>query len=58
MLTARKHIGWAVRGLPGGSAFRDQMNMLQTCEAQIQALSEWFDQLAESDERLPQHFIK
>ncbi len=58
MLTARKHIGWAVRGLPGGSAFRDQMNMLQTCEAQIQALSEWFDQLAESDEHLPQHFIK
>ncbi|MFN9747786.1 MAG: tRNA dihydrouridine synthase DusB [Burkholderiales bacterium] len=57
MLTARKHIGWAVRGLPGGSAFRDQMNTLQTCEAQIQALGDWFEQLAESHERWPRHLV-
>lgn len=53
MLTARKHIGWAVRELPGGEVFRDKMNTLQSCEAQILALSHWFDQLAQSHERLP-----
>ena len=53
MLTARKHIGWAVRGLPGGDVFRDHMNTLQSCEAQVQALADWFDQLADVHERLP-----
>ena len=53
MLTARKHIGWAVRQLPGGEAFRDEMNTLQSCEAQVTALAQWLDQLAESNERLP-----
>lgn len=53
MLSARKHIGWAVRSLPGGEAFRDHMNTLQSCEAQVQALAEWFDQLADAHERLP-----
>ena len=53
MLTARKHIGWAVRQLPGGEAFRDEMNTLQSCEAQVTALAQWLDRLAESNERLP-----
>jgi tRNA-dihydrouridine synthase B len=53
MLTARKHIGWAVRELPGGEAFRDEMNALQSCQAQVTALAQWLDQLAESNERLP-----
>jgi len=29
--TARKHIGWAVRALPGGEGFRARMNTLDTC---------------------------
>ena len=33
--SARKHIGWAVRGLPGGEAFRAAMNTIETCEAQV-----------------------
>ncbi len=30
--TARKHIGWAVRALPGGEDFRHFMNTLETCD--------------------------
>ncbi|MEW6705236.1 MAG: tRNA dihydrouridine synthase DusB [Pseudomonadota bacterium] len=51
--TARKHIGWAVRALPGGEAFRAQMNLLDRCEDQLLALSEWFDRLADIHHRLP-----
>jgi tRNA-dihydrouridine synthase B len=51
--TARKHIGWAVRALPGGEAFRDEMNRLESCEAQVQALADWFDRLADTHRTLP-----
>jgi tRNA-dihydrouridine synthase B len=51
--TARKHIGWAVRSLPGGEAFRAHMNTLDRCEEQLRALADWFDRLAEQHERLP-----
>lgn len=54
MRTARKHIGWAVRGLPGGEEFRQHMNRLESCEDQIAALEQWFGELAEAHERLPQ----
>ena len=45
MRTARKHIGWAVHPLPGGAAFRDHVNTLQSCESQVAAISRWFDEL-------------
>ncbi|RZL08913.1 MAG: tRNA dihydrouridine synthase DusB [Rubrivivax sp.] len=51
--TARKHIGWAVRALPGGEAFRAHMNTLETCADQARALRDFFDQLAEQHDRLP-----
>jgi tRNA-dihydrouridine synthase B len=51
--TARKHIGWAVRALPGGEAFRAEMNLLETCDAQVRALADWFDRLADSHRLLP-----
>jgi tRNA-dihydrouridine synthase B len=51
--TARKHIGWAVRALPGGADFRDAMNRLETCETQVRALSDWFDALADRHLLLP-----
>jgi len=51
--TARKHIGWAVRALPGGEAFRAQMNLLERSEDQVLALSDWFDRLADLHQRLP-----
>ncbi len=53
MRSARKHIGWAVQGLPGGDAFRRAMNQLESCEAQVEALNQWFGSLAEQHERLP-----
>jgi tRNA-dihydrouridine synthase B len=52
--TARKHIGWAVRGLPGGALFRDEMNLLDSSDAQLQRLGLWFDQLADAHRLLPQ----
>jgi tRNA-dihydrouridine synthase B len=58
VLTARKHIGWAVHALPAGAAFRARMNTLTTCQAQLQALAQWLDELADRHgellpERLP-----
>lgn len=51
--TARKHIGWAVRALPGGEAFRARMNVLESCEEQVRAVADWFDELADAHRRLP-----
>ena len=45
--TARKHIGWAVRGLPGGEAFRGEMNRIEACEQQWQALADWLEALGD-----------
>jgi tRNA-dihydrouridine synthase B len=51
--SARKHIGWALRELPGGEAFRSEMNMIDDCAAQLRAVGEWFARLGEQHERLP-----
>ena len=51
--TARKHIGWAVHGLPGGEAFRSAMNTIETSREQVEAVGRWFDELAATHERLP-----
>lgn len=51
--SARKHIGWALRGLPGGDAFRDDMNRIETCAEQHGAVAAWFERLADSSLRMP-----
>ena len=51
--TARKHIAWAVRELPGGEAFRVRMNRLDDCDAQLLAVGQWFDELGRIHGRLP-----
>ncbi len=51
--TARKHIGWAVRALPGGERFRAHMNTLDSCAAQVQAVTDYFDALSLTHDRLP-----
>jgi tRNA-dihydrouridine synthase B len=51
--TARKHIGWAVRALPGGEAFRAHMNTLDSCATQVRAVGDYFDALSLSHDRLP-----
>jgi tRNA-dihydrouridine synthase B len=51
--SARKHIGWAVRALPGGEAFRAAMNVIDSAEAQHRALRGYFDELASRHALLP-----
>jgi tRNA-dihydrouridine synthase B len=43
---ARKHIGWAVRGLPGGEALRCNVNGLHAADAQRAAVNDYFERLA------------
>ena len=51
--TARKHIGWYVKTLPGGEAFRARMNLLEDCAAQLQAVGSFFDELGQQMDRIP-----
>jgi tRNA-dihydrouridine synthase B len=51
--SARKHIGWTLRGLPGGDEFRSEMNTIDSCEAQIKAVADWFDALADRAPLMP-----
>jgi tRNA-dihydrouridine synthase B len=51
--TARKHIGWYVRDLPGGEQFRSEMNAIEDCDAQWRAVAEFFDVLAARMDRIP-----
>jgi tRNA-dihydrouridine synthase B len=51
--TARKHIGWYVRALPGGEAFRAHINVLDDCAQQLAAVAQFFDALHERMDRLP-----
>ncbi len=51
--TARKHIGWYVRSLPGGEAFRARMNALEDSASQLCAVADFFEALAGQMDRLP-----
>jgi tRNA-dihydrouridine synthase B len=50
--TARKHIGWYVHELVGGEEFRRRMNRLEDCDAQLAAVSAFFESQAALGERL------
>jgi tRNA-dihydrouridine synthase B len=50
--TARKHIGWYVRDLAGGEAFRQRMNLLESCEQQLAAVDSFFESQLAHGERL------
>ena len=50
--TARKHIGWYVRDLVGGEAFRQRMNSLEDCTQQLVAVTAFFETQSELGERL------
>ena len=43
---ARKHIGWTVRSLPGGEAFRSSVNRLHAAREQLSAVNDYFERLA------------
>ncbi len=51
--SARKHIGWYVRSLPGGEAFRDSMNLLEDSAAQWRAVSDYMEELGAVMDRMP-----
>jgi len=51
--SARKHIGWYVKGLPGGEEFRVAMNTIEACEGQLAAVEGFSDALGERMDRLP-----
>ncbi|NBT74654.1 MAG: tRNA dihydrouridine synthase DusB [Betaproteobacteria bacterium] len=45
--SARKHIGWTLRGLPGAKVFRERIHAAQTAEAQLHAVDEFFAQFSQ-----------
>jgi tRNA-dihydrouridine synthase B len=51
--SARKHIGWYLRALPGGEDFRAQMNGLESSLAQVAAVEQFLDELNEKMDRVP-----
>jgi len=51
--SARKHIGWYVRGLPGAEVFRDRMNTLDDVATQLRAVADYWEGLADTMDRMP-----
>jgi tRNA-dihydrouridine synthase B len=51
--SARKHIGWYVKHLPGGEAFRAAMNTIEESRGQLEAVAAYFDALAARMDRMP-----
>ena len=51
--TARKHIGWYVKTLPGGEAFRARMNLLEDPQHQWAAVDNFFTEMASHRDRMP-----
>ena len=51
--TARKHIGWYVRALPGGEAFKARMNLVESSGLQLAGVATFFDELGGHMDRMP-----
>lgn len=51
--TARKHIGWYVKALPGAQDFRARMNLIEDCGQQTAAVADFFDGLNDRMDRIP-----
>jgi tRNA-dihydrouridine synthase B len=51
--TARKHIGWYVKTLPGGEDFRARMNLIEDCDQQSAAVADYFEELSTRMDRVP-----
>jgi len=51
--SARKHIGWYVKALAGGEAFRARMNLIEDCGMQVRAVADFFDELNARTDRMP-----
>lgn len=51
--TARKHIGWYLKGLPGAEDFRRHLNLIDDCQRQVLAVSDYLDHINQGMDRLP-----
>ncbi len=51
--SARKHIAWYVRQLPGGEEFRQHINTIDDCQTQWQAVDGYLQALGHQMDRLP-----
>lgn len=51
--SARKHIAWYVRSLPGGDTLRQRINTIDDHHAQWQTVARYFDDLGQQMEQLP-----
>ena len=51
--SARKHIAWYLRSMPGGEAFRQHINTIEDCATQWQAVADYLDALAQQMDRFP-----
>ena len=51
---ARKHIHWTTKGLSGWSEFRQEINGLESCEAQLAAVDRFFRRLAQERDLRPE----
>ena len=51
--SARKHIAWYLRALPGGEALRAHVNTIDDCTTQWQAVADYLEALAQQMDRLP-----
>lgn len=51
--SARKHIAWYLRALPGGEALRAHINTIEDSATQWQAVADYLDALGQQMDRLP-----
>ncbi|QXZ09453.1 tRNA dihydrouridine synthase DusB [Comamonas sp. Y33R10-2] len=51
--SARKHIAWYLRALPGGEAFRKHINTIEDCAVQWQAVADYLEALGQQMDRIP-----
>jgi tRNA-dihydrouridine synthase B len=51
--SARKHIAWYVRELPGAERFRRNMFLIEEPSAQLEAVTAYFDELGRHMDRMP-----
>ncbi|MFN7153945.1 MAG: tRNA dihydrouridine synthase DusB [Acidovorax sp.] len=51
--SARKHIAWYLRALPGGEALRAHINTIEDCTTQWQAVADYLDALGQQMDRMP-----
>ncbi len=51
--SARRHIAWYVKSLPGGADFRARMNLIEDSAGQLRAVAGFFDELGSTIDRMP-----